>query len=193
MKEGLAGEGQPIAVNAAALDADDTIARLQVAAGDDPVERHGADRGARQVETAHDVFELCGFAARYRDAGLLGTDGKPDPDRLEDLRIDVLDGDVIDERQRSGADADQVVDIHRDAVDADRVVAIHRMRDDRLRSDPVGAQGEPRSADVDHIGEVTDRQLHGAEIALPRPAAGDALDEPAEAALGFVGIDPAPR
>jgi hypothetical protein len=104
----------------------------------------------------------------------------------------VLDGDVIDQRQRSRTHADQVVDIHRDAVDADRVVAIHRLGDDRLRPDPVGAQGEPRSADVDHIGEVTDRQLHGTEIARPRPAAGDALDEPVEAARGFVGVDPAP-
>jgi hypothetical protein len=64
---------------------------------------------------------------------------------------------VIDERKGAGADADQVVDIHRNAVDADRLVAIHRLRDDRFRSDPVGAQGEPHSADVDDIGKITDR------------------------------------
>ena len=38
-------------------------------------------------------------------------------------RVGLLDGDVVDERDRLGADADDVVDVHRHAVDADGVDA----------------------------------------------------------------------
>ena len=46
---------------------------------------------------------------------------RPVGDPAEHRRVGLLDGEVVDHRDRLGADADQVVDVHRDAVDADRV------------------------------------------------------------------------
>ena len=61
----------------------------------------------------------------------------------EQLRVGLLDRDVVDHRDRLGADADEVVDVHRDAVDADRVVAGPSIcGDQHLGADAVGGDRE---------------------------------------------------
>ena len=64
---------------------------------------------------------------------------RPSPIAASIARVGLLDGDVVDHRDRLGADADQVVDVHRDAVDADRVEALRLLGDDQLGADAVGA------------------------------------------------------
>ncbi len=76
----------------------------------------------------------------------------PDDDRVDPLRHELADGDVVLQEQRLGAADHQVVDHHRDQVDADGVVLVHRLRDRRLGADAVGgrrpaaARGSRRAA-----------------------------------------------
>ncbi len=183
-------------MDAVAGDADDPVAGDKVAADDDAVERHGADRGADQIEAAHDVRQLRDLAAGDRDAGLPRALGEADRDAVEHRRVGLLDRDVIDHRHRPRPDAQEVVDVHRDAVDADRVVLAHHLRDDRLRADPVGGDRKPETAigaaDIDDVGEIADRQLHRAEAAFRpagRPSRGDAVDDVAQPGIGLGDID----
>ncbi len=135
----------------------------KVAADEDAVERHGADRGADQVEAAHDIAQLRNLAAGDRDVRLPRALGQADRDAVEHRRVGLLDRDVVDQRHRPRADAEQIVDVHRDAVDADRVVFAHHVGDHRLRAHPVGGDREANAADIDDVGEIADRQLHRAE------------------------------
>ena len=61
-------------------------------------------------------------------------------DPRERVRVGLLDGEVVEQRDRLGADADDVVDVHRDAVDADRLEPVGLLGDDELRADAVGRQ-----------------------------------------------------
>ena len=65
---------------------------------------------------------------------------RPRPIARERLGVGLLDGEVVDHRDRLGADADEVVDVHRDAVDADGVEPPGLLGDDELRADAVGRQ-----------------------------------------------------
>ena len=49
-------------------------------------------------------------------------------------RVGLLDGEVVDHRDRLGADADDVVDVHRDAVDADGLEAVGLLGERRASS-----------------------------------------------------------
>ena len=62
---------------------------------------------------------------------------------VERVRVGLLDGEVVDHRDRLGADADEVVDVHRDAVDADRLEPAGLLGDDDLRADAVGCDCDP--------------------------------------------------
>ena len=121
-------------------------------AGHDRVEVDQPDAEADQVEAprrgvaADQVRQHRQLAARDLDLRLLGALLQPDPDLLEHLGVGLLDGDVVEQRDRVGADADDVVGVHPDQVDADRVEAAHLLADDHLRSHAVRRQGEP--ADV---------------------------------------------
>ena len=79
------------------------------------------------------------LAAGDLDAGGLGADAQPLGDARQPLGIGLLDGQVVEHRDRLGADADEVVDVHRHAVDADRLQAIGLLGDDELGADAVGA------------------------------------------------------
>ena len=67
----------------------------------------------------------------------------PTPICAHHLGVGLLDGQVVEQRDRLGADADDVVDVHRDAVDPDGVVAAGLLGDDQLRADAVGAERDP--------------------------------------------------
>ena len=99
-------------------------------------------------------------------------------------------GNVIEQRQRRSPNAEYVVDVHRDTIDADRIVAVHHLRDDRLGTDPVGADRQADPADVDDIGEIADIQLQGADSAGGRPSLFDARDDFLEGGLRRVCVDP---
>ena len=119
-------------MNTVAGDADDPVAGFEVAADDDAVERHGADRRPDQVEPLDQIRQLRDLAAADRDPGLACALGEPRGERVEHRRVGPVGRDVVDHRQRPRADAQQIVDIHRDAVDADRVVFLHHVGDHRL-------------------------------------------------------------
>ncbi len=67
--------------------------------------------------------------------------------------------DVVHQRDRPGPHAEQIVDVHRDAVDADRVVTLHLLRQEKLRADTVGRDGESDLRRERHdVGEIAERQ-----------------------------------
>ena len=113
-------------------------------AGDDRVERDGADGGAAEVEAAgrrvaaDQLGEHRELAAGDLDAGVGGAAARPRAIASVARRVGLLDGEVVDHRDRLGADADEVVDVHRDAVDADGVQPAGLLGDDDLRADAVG-------------------------------------------------------
>src|SRR3954462_3161891 len=189
LKQRFARQSKAVAMDAIAGDADDAVPGLQVAADDDAVERHGADGGTDQVEAAHHLGPLRDLAAGNGDPGLSRAFRQPDRNPVEHRRLGALDGDVIDHRYRARTDAEQVVDVHGDAIDADRIVFFHHLRDEGFRPDSIRAEGEADTADVDHIGEIADRQLHRAEAGF-RPVRGNALDNPPQPSIGLRDIDP---
>src|SRR5690242_18614008 len=131
LKQRPARQGEAVAVNAVAANADDQIVGLQVAADDDPVERYRPDRGADQVEAAHHLGQLRDLAAGNGDARLPCPLSEADRDTVQHRLIRLVDGDVIDHRYWPRADAQEIVHVHGHAVDADRVVFAHHLRDDR--------------------------------------------------------------
>ena len=175
-------------MNAAAAHADDDVAGAHVVAADHLVEVDAADRHADEIEAPHDVLELRGLAARNGDAGHVRAVAQPDPDGVEHGGIGVVDGDVVDQRERPRADADHVVDVHGDAIDADGVVFAHHRRDDGLGADAVGAQRDAGAVHLHDVGEISDRQ-HDAPHAVARPGALHAPHDVAEPFVGFGGVD----
>jgi hypothetical protein len=151
------------------------------------VERDAAHRHADKVEARHHVLELRGLAAGDRDARHLGARAQAGADGVEHDRVGVRHRDVVDERERLGADADHVIDVHGDAVDADGVVFAQHVGDDGLRADAVGAEREPDAVELDHVGEIADRQDDAAEPGL-RPGLLHPRDDVAQARVGLGGI-----
>ena len=66
------------------------------------------------------------LAAGDLDARQLGPTLEAEGDLAQRRGVDLLDGDVVEQRDGLGAHADEVVDVHRDAVDADRVEPAQR-------------------------------------------------------------------
>ena len=104
--EHAARERQAVRVDAARGDADDRVARLDPVAGHDRVEVDEADAEAHEVEAvrrrmpAHDLGQHGELAARDLDAGQLGAGAQADADLLQHLRVRLLDGDVVEQRDR---------------------------------------------------------------------------------------------
>ena len=73
---------------------------------------------------------------------------------------DLLDGDVVEHRDRVGAHADHVVHVHRDAVDAHGVEAAELLGHDQLGAHAVGRQGQPRVARQAQDAGVVARAQH---------------------------------
>ena len=106
--------------------------------------------------------------------------------RAERLRVGLLDGEVVEQRDRLGADADEVVDVHRDAVDADRVEAAGLLGDDELGADAVGARARcPRFVgDPQHDGVVA-RCRRPTRDGRPVSIVAQHADQRADAAVGL--------
>ena len=127
------------------------------------------DGGAGEVEAADHVLELRGLAARDRDAGCLRAGAQANGNGIENVRLDLLDGDVVHHRHGPCAHADDVVDVHGDAIDADGIVLAQHGCDHRLGADAVGGDRDALAGDVDDIGEIADVELDAAEAPARRP------------------------
>ena len=133
--------------------------------GDDFVQVHEAHAEAEQVEAvgrrvSPDQLRKDGqLPARDLNAGVLGAGGEAASDLLESGGIGLLDGYVVEHRDRIRADADHVVDVHGDAVDPDRVETPQPLGDDHLRADPVAGQREAALVvEAKHVGVVAGRE-----------------------------------
>ena len=188
LEQGLARQGEPVAVDAAAAHADDHVAFAHVPAVDDLVQRHAADRHSHQVEAGDHVLELRRLAARDRDLRHGGARAQAGADGIEHGGVGVRHRDVVDERERPRAHADHVVHVHGDAVDADGVVLAHQVGDDGLGADAVGAQRQAHAVHLDDVGEVADRQHDAAQSGL-RPGPLHPRDDAAEPGVRFGGVD----
>ena len=102
--------------------------------------------------------------------------------------IGLLDGQVVEHRDRLRTDADEVVDVHGDAVDAHRLEAIGLLGDDDLRAHAVGGDRDPEvGRHAQHGRVVTAGHDRGAgPIELDR--AQDA-DEGVDGTIGLAGVD----
>ena len=148
-------------------------------AGDERVGRDRAERGAAEVEAvragvaADELGQDRELAAGDLDAGLLGAGLQALGDLRERGGVGLLDGEVVEHRDRLGADADEVVDVHRDAVDADRVQAPGLLGDDELGADAVGAQRDRQvGRDAQHAGVVPGAEQRAARRGRDRSCAG---------------------
>ncbi len=127
------------------------------------------------------------LAARDLHARVLGAGLEAHADRLQQRRVGLLDGHVVQHGDRVGAHADHVVHVHGDAVDADRVVAAHLLGHDELGAHAVGGQRQPGVAgQPQHVGVVARAQQR------PALAAGvDRLEHPHQrghAGAGLAGV-----
>src|SRR5262249_4233885 len=72
----------------------------------------------------------------------------------------------------------------------DRIVTAHHLRDDRLRSDPIGADRQTDAiTDIDDIGEITDVQTDSTHTTRHRPGLLDARNNLVKAGLRLLGVD----
>ena len=97
----------------------------------------------------------------------LGARAQADRDLAQHLGVGLLDGDVVEQRERLGPDADEVVDVHRDAVDPDRVEAAGLLGDDHLRADAVGGERDPEPGRDPQHARVVPGQRHGERATRP--------------------------
>jgi hypothetical protein len=89
--------------------------------------------------------QLRQLTARDRDPGFLGGRAEALQNLVGPARIEGVDAEIVDHRDRPRPDADEVVHVHRHAVEADRVVAVQRRGDHRLG---------PHAVRADRDGEV---------------------------------------
>ena len=175
LEQGVARERVAVGVQAAGRQPDDRVAGRDRVAGDERVGRDRAEGRAAEVEAvrarvaADELGQHGELAAGDLDARALGAGLQALGDLRERGRVGLLDGEVVEHRDRLGADADEVVDVHRDAVDADRAQAPGLLGDDELGADAVGAQRDRQVVgDAQHAGVVA-----GAQQRAARPAGVD--------------------
>ena len=196
MEEDVAGEGEAVAVDAAAGDADDHVAVLGGGAGEDAVLGDEPHAGAGQVEAeaslagADDIGDLGDLAAGDADVGLPRALGEAGADLGQQAVVGDVDGDVVEHGDGLGADAEDVVGVHGDAVDADGVVAVHHLGDDGLGADAVGGDGEGVGAgDVEDGGVVAEAEHRAPGARAVGEGGGEGVDEGAEAGARADGGD----
>ena len=127
------------------------------------------------------------LAARDLDAGRLRADAQALGDAPEPLGVGLLDGEVVEHRDRLGADADEVVDVHRDAVDPDGLEAVGLLGDDELGADAVG-----RERDAELVGDPQDARVV-ARRAAPTATAGPSSIRPSRATIAATAASDCPR
>ena len=194
LEQRAARERVAVGVQARRGDADERVARRHVGAGQDRVEGDRADGRPAQVEAvrgrvaADELGQDGELAAGISIPAASAPTLQALADALERIGVGLLDGEVVDHRDRLGADADQVVDVHRDAVDADRLEPPRLLGDDELGADAVGRQGDAElRRHAEHRGVVAG-QRHGGRgpAGLDRPQ--DRHERP-DGAVGRARVD----
>ena len=113
VEQRAARERVAVGVQAARREADERVAGRDGVAGHDRVERDGADRGAAEVEAvrrrvaADELGQHGELAAGDLDARRLRADPQALGDPRQRVRVGLLDGEVVEHRDRLGADADR--------------------------------------------------------------------------------------
>ena len=135
------GEAVAVRVQAGRGDADRHVVGLDRPAVDHPLALGHADAEAGQVVIAGgvDVGQNGRLAAQQGAVGLDAAVGDPVDDLLQQGRIVLGHGHVVEEEQRLGPATEGVVDAHRHQVDADRIVPADRHGHLQLRAHAVGA------------------------------------------------------
>jgi hypothetical protein len=189
-EERAPGQGEPVAAQSAAGEADDRVAGLHVC-GKDSCPFDHADGEADEVELAglHHAAVLGHLAAEQRTTRSAATIGDAGDDLVDRLRDELADGDVVEEEQRLGAVGGDVVDGHRDAVDPDRVVPAGELGDDRLRANAVGGRDEHRV--VESVVREREQPAEAADVAddLGPERGADALLDELDGLLAGCGVD----
>ena len=127
VKEHLAHQGIPIAVDAAGCYADDLVAHLHLGTGDDFIFIHDTHGKSGHIVLAFAVKarHLCCFSTYESTSGLLASVCDPLYD-ISDLFCRYFTGcDIVQEKQRLCTLAQHVVDAHCHAVDAYGVMSVH--------------------------------------------------------------------
>ena len=148
VEDDLAHQAVAVGVQAAGGDADDHVVGRDRSAVDHALALDHADAEAGQVviaagvQVGHDGR----FAAQQGAIGLQAAVADAFDDLLQQRRIVVRHGHVVEEEQRLGAAAEGVVHAHRHQVDADGVVAAGQLGHFQLGADAVGAADQDRAA-----------------------------------------------
>ena len=146
VEDDLPGQAEAVRVQPGRGHADHQVVGLDRPAVDHPLFLGHADAEAGQVVIAGgvDVGQDGRLAAQQGAVGLDAAGGDALDDLLQQGRIVLGHGHVVEEEQRLGPAAQGVVDAHRHQVDADRVVPADRHGHLELRAHAVGAGDQHR-------------------------------------------------
>ncbi len=155
MFDDVADEGVSVGVDSGGFESKDDVTRLDAHWVDGSFEFEDSDAESGEVVVVFfvEVVHLGGFSTDECASGLFASVGDAFDDGVEDLLVDMVDGDVVEEEEGLGALDDEVVDIHRDEVDSDGVVFVHLDGEVDLGSYAVGACNE------DGVGVVVFEEL----------------------------------
>ena len=158
-------------MNAARGEAEDDVARREIAARQDPValDRADGEAGEVVVALAVEARHLRGLAADQRGAGHAAALRDPLDDARRRLHVERGGGEIVEEEERLGALHDEVVDAHRDEVDADRAVLAAIDGDLQLGADAVGRGDQDRVAEAGRL-QVEERPEAAESAEHARPA-----------------------
>ncbi|KAF5036404.1 hypothetical protein DSECCO2_575430 [anaerobic digester metagenome] len=137
-------------------ESDDEVAGPAGLAGNDLVVPLETEHRPREVEPVHEPGEGRRLTADDREVREPRPLVQPAPERGHLRRVDVVGGDVVDERDRLEVHHVEVVHVHRDAVDPDRGPVLHRIRDQHLGPHAVGGECEDVCPELDQPGEVAE-------------------------------------
>ena len=130
--------------------ADEDVAGLDVFAGNDLVAVDDADAEASQVIVVFGIEagHFSRFAAEESAARFLAGMGDTFDNGRNLDRVELADGDVVQEEERFGALDENVIDGHGDAVLTDCIVFAHHDGQAEFRADAVGTADQDRFLDV---------------------------------------------
>ena len=144
--EELSDEREAVRMEPRRGEAENDVARFEIAPRQELAPLGGADREAGEVEVAPliEPRHLGGLAADERGAGDPAALGDAGDDLDGVSRLELAGGEIVEEEQRLGALDDEIVDAHGDQIDADRVENAGVDGDLQLGADPVGGRDQDR-------------------------------------------------
>ena len=120
------------------------------------------------IMSPYHLFELSCFAAADTDFRLPCSLGESLADLVEDIRMELFGGDVIDHGDGLGANTEDVVNVHRDAIYSDGVVFSEHLCDEHLGADAIGGKRQALSpSEVEDVCEMPQTQDGATDEAFP--------------------------